>query len=110
MPAKPEVILSLGRRFWESRIFLTAAELDVFTHLSKKPMSAQEIADTLNVTLRGITILLDALVTMGLLEKKEEKYFWPDDLAGLLSKDSPTSVIPMLMLNIGGWKQWVGFD
>jgi ubiquinone/menaquinone biosynthesis C-methylase UbiE len=106
MPAKPEVILGLGRRFWESRIFLTAAELDVFTQLSKKPMSAQELADTLNVTLRGITILLDALATMGLLEKKEEKYFCPDDLAGLLSKDSPTSVIPMLMLNIGGWKQW----
>jgi predicted transcriptional regulator len=75
MPAKPEVILGLGRRFWESRIFLTAAELDVFTQLSKKPMSAQELADTLNVTLRGITILLDALATMGLLEKKEEKYF-----------------------------------
>jgi predicted O-methyltransferase YrrM len=41
-----------------------------------------------------------------MLEKKEEKYFCPDELAALLSKDSPTSVIPMLMLNIGGWKQW----
>jgi predicted O-methyltransferase YrrM len=106
MPAKPEVILGLGRRFWESRIFLTAAELDVFTHTSKKPMSAEETADTLNVTMRGITILLDALAALGMLEKKIDKYFCPPDLAVLLSKDSPTSVIPMLMLNIGGWKRW----
>jgi len=106
MPAKPEVILGLGRKFWETRIFLTAAELDVFTHVAKKPMSAREIADTLNVTLRGITLLLDALVPLGLLEKKIDTYYCPPDLAALLSKDSPTSVIPMLMLNIGGWKQW----
>jgi DNA-binding MarR family transcriptional regulator len=48
----------------ESRIFLTAAELDIFSHLSRHPMSAQEIADKMRVTLRDITILLDALVSI----------------------------------------------
>ena len=57
-------------KFQESRIFLTAAEMDVFTLLAKNPMSAQEIADRLEATVRGVTILLDAVVSMGLLEKK----------------------------------------
>jgi len=103
---KPEAILGLSRKFMESRIFLTAAELDIFNLLSKHPMSAQEIADKKQVTLRGITILLDALVPMELLEKKDEKYYCPAEVATLLSRDSPTSIMPMAMLSVGGWKRW----
>ena len=106
MPMKPETILGLSAKFMESRIFLTAAELDIFTLLIKHPMSAQEIADKIQVTLRGITILLNALVPMGLLEKKDEKYYCPAEVAALLSKDSPTSIMPGVMLTVGGWKRW----
>lgn len=103
---KPEAILGLSRKFMESRIFLTAAELDIFSLLSIHPMSAQEIADKIQVTLRGITILLDALVPMGLLKKKDDKYYCPAEVASLLSRDSPTSIMPMVMLSVGGWKRW----
>jgi predicted O-methyltransferase YrrM len=103
---KPEAILGLSRKFMESRIFLTAAELDLFSLLSVHPMSAQEIADKIQVTLRGITILLDVLVPMGLLEKKNEKYYCPAEVAALLSRDSPTSIMPMAMLSVGGWRRW----
>ncbi|OHD62914.1 MAG: hypothetical protein A2176_02895 [Spirochaetes bacterium RBG_13_51_14] len=106
MPIKPETILALSRKFVESRIFLTAAELDIFNLLIKNPMSSREIADTLKVTMRGITILLDALVPMGLLEKKDKMYYCPSDVASLLSKDSPTSLMPMIMHTVGGWKRW----
>ncbi len=103
---KSEDIIGLGRKFMESRIFLTAAELDVFSLLSEHPMSAQEIADKIQVTLRGITILLDALVPMGLIEKRDEKYNCPGEVTKLLSKDSPTSIMPMVLLAAGGWKRW----
>jgi len=43
---------------------------------------------------------------MGLLEKKDEKYYCPAEVATLLSKDSPTSIMPMVMLTVGGWKRW----
>jgi len=102
---KPEAILGLSRKFMESRIFLTAAELYIFSLLSIHPTSAQEVADNIQVTLRGITILLDALVPMGLLEKKDEKYYCPAEVATLLSRDSPTSIMPMVMLSVGGWKR-----
>ena len=103
---KPETILDLSRKFMDSRILLTAAELDLFSLLSKRPMSAQEMADEIQVTLRGFTILLDALVPMGLLEKKDEKYYCPTEVATLLSRDSPISIMPMVMLSVGGWKRW----
>ncbi len=106
MPMKPETILGLSRKFMDSRIFLTAAELDIFSLLTKNPMSAEEIADKIQVTLRGITILLNALVPMGLLEKKAEKYYCPAEVGSLLSEDSPTSIRPMVMLTVGGWERW----
>jgi SAM-dependent methyltransferase len=106
MPMTPYAIMSLISKFQESRILLTAAELDVFTLLVKNPMPAQEIANQLEATVRGITILLDAVVSMGLLEKKEEKYYCPVEVASILSKESPTSIMPMVMLTTGGWKRW----
>jgi predicted transcriptional regulator len=84
MPVKPEAILGLSRKFMASRIFLTAAELDIFSLLMKNPMSAPEIAAKIQVTLRGITILLNALVPMGLLEKKDERYYCPADVGAIL--------------------------
>lgn len=102
----PFAIMSLVSKFQESRIFLTAAEMDVFTLLAKNPMSAQEIANRLEATVRGVTILLDAVVSMGLLEKKEEKYHCPAEVASILSKESPTSILPIAMMATGGWKRW----
>jgi len=103
---KPYEIMSLATKFHESRIFLTAAELDIFTLLAKDPMSAEEIANRLNATERGITILLDAVVSMGLLEKREGKYYCPGEVTSLLSKESEKSLVPMVRLASGGWKRW----
>ena len=40
----PEEILQLAQAFMESRILHAAAELDLFTILSRNPMSAKEAA------------------------------------------------------------------
>lgn len=98
--------MSLVSKYQESRIFLTAAEMDVFTLLTKNPMSAPEIANELEATVRGVTILLDATVSIGLLEKKEEKYHCPTEVASMLSKESPASIMPLVELATGGWKRW----
>ena len=51
-----DAMLALGRRFLDSRIFLSAAELDIFSLLAKETMSAKEVSDKLSATLRGTTI------------------------------------------------------
>ena len=102
---KPELVLGSCMKFMESRILLTATELDIFSLLTH-PMSAREIADKTQATLRGVTILLDALVSLGLLEKKQTKYCCSQEVSSLLSKDSPTSIVPMVMHAVGLWRRW----
>lgn len=106
MAMTPDNILALGRKFMESRIFLSAAELDLFTLLAKEPLDAGEVAAKLQVTLRGITVLLDAVVSMGLLEKKDGKYSCTQETASLLSKESPANIMPMVMHSAHLWQRW----
>ena len=42
----------------------------------------------------------------GTTRKKDEKYYCPVEVATLLSRDSPTSIMPLIMLAVGDWKRW----
>jgi precorrin-6B methylase 2 len=103
-----ERILDLARDFMESRIFLTAAEMDLFTLLTDTPLSAQDIAEKKGASLRGLTALLDALSAMGLLAKEEGKYRCLPALSALLSRKVPGSVLPMVLHMATLWKRWSG--
>lgn len=99
--------MSLARQFMESRILLTAAELNLFTHLDETPSTAQQLADRLQADLRGLTILLDALASQGLIVKsRDDAYQLVPDLAAYLSDKSPRSVLPMLHHANHLWKSW----
>ena len=101
-----ESILSLARNFMESRIFLTAAELDLFTLLTPAPLSVEEIAEQRKVNPRGLTALLDALAAMGLLAKNTGRYQCPAPVSILLSRESPGSILPMVMHMAHLWRRW----
>lgn len=102
----PDVILGLGRAFMESRVLLTAVELDIFTPLAHRAMTAEELAGELEADLRGTTTLLDAVTALGLLEKEDGRYSCTSDAAGLLSCDSARSVVPMLRHSVALWRRW----
>ncbi len=104
----PEAILMLSRQFMESRILLTAAELNLFTYLAEKPSSAEELAEELDADLRGLTILLDVLAAMGLLAKHQNTYQTTPEAAPLLSDKSPRSVLPMILHAAHLWDRWSG--
>lgn len=102
----PEVILKLARQFMESRILLSAAELNLFTRLDGAPSTAKDLSSMLNADLRGLTILLDALAAMGLLCKKEELYLPAPDAALFLTDKGPHSVLPMILHAAHLWEKW----
>src|SRR2546428_10607639 len=60
--------------YWQSKILLTALRLDLFTVLADQALSAAALATRLGAAERGLTILLDALVALGLLVKQEHHY------------------------------------
>ena len=104
----PGDILKLSRNFMESRILLSAAELNLFTMLGRGPLNAGALADTIGADLRGLTILLDALAALGLLDKDGRLYRCPESVLRFLSEDSPDSVLPMLRHAAHLWGRWSG--
>lgn len=90
----------------ECRVLLSGAELDLFTLLAPKPLSAQEIADRIQADPRGMTILLDALSAMDLLIKREKTYQCPPSVSTLLSADAPESILPWVLHMAAVWKRW----
>ncbi|HUB31893.1 MAG TPA: methyltransferase [Bryobacteraceae bacterium] len=66
----PNRVTSLVTSFYGSATLFAAAELGVFAELAHlRKSSAVEIAATLKLDLRSTTLLLDACVALGLLEK-----------------------------------------
>ncbi len=90
----------------ECRIFLTGAELNLFTLLTPAPLPAREVASRVGADHRGLTILLDALSAMGLLDKRGEVYQCSPSASRFLSADATDSVLPMILHMAGLWRRW----
>lgn len=101
-----ESILKMVRGFMTSRVVISAAELDLFNLLAEKARTADEVADAIDADLRGITILLDALCTLGFLVKTDGTYQTESSSAPLLSTDGPASVRPMVLHMGSVWRNW----
>jgi len=102
----PERILRLAQSFMESRILLTAAELNAFTILQKAPLTAQEAARKIGGDVKALASLLDAVAAMGLLEKKDGTYFCEPSVAQFLADDSPVTVRPIVLHMASLWTRW----
>ena len=72
--ATPEEILQLGLGFWGSKTLLSAVELELFTVLAQGPHTATSVIAELGLQPRGIDDFLDALVTLGMLERTDGEY------------------------------------
>jgi hypothetical protein len=69
VPVTPDKIMQLGLGFWGSKTLLSAVELGLFTELAKRAMSAEAIAERLNLDPRALRDFLDALVSLRMLER-----------------------------------------
>ncbi len=72
--ATPEGILQLGLAFWGSKTLLSAVELGVFTVLAEGPRTAKSLRVELDLHPRGFEDFLDALVSLGMLERTDGQY------------------------------------
>src|SRR5512137_1683699 len=101
-----EEVLVLGRSYQGAAVLAAAADLDLFSALSPAPQSAAELARTLQCDLRALTILLDALVALRLLEKSGGKYALPAGLDAFLTHDGPQSVLAMAQHQAHCLRNW----
>ncbi|KDN22656.1 methyltransferase [Amycolatopsis rifamycinica] len=70
----PGRILELIMAFYGSRAVLSAVELGLFSTLAGRSMTAAELSDQAGLHPRGATDFLDALVSLGLLERTGDSY------------------------------------
>ncbi|HNT56637.1 MAG TPA: methyltransferase [Syntrophales bacterium] len=99
-------ILKLASDFMQSRVLLTAAELDLFTLLGDVPLSAGDAAARTRADVRALGFLLDALAAMGFLVKERETYRTVPAVLPLLSSSHPGSVRPMVLHAAHLWGRW----
>jgi O-methyltransferase/methyltransferase family protein len=100
----PSKILATGLAFWSSKVLLTAVELEVFTTLGARSLTAAELGRALGLHPRGTYDFFDALVALGFLDRLGNgaagRYRNTAQTAAFLDKNRPGYVGGMLeMLN-----------
>jgi hypothetical protein len=110
-PITPARILETGFAFWPAKVLLTAVELNVFTTLGPRAMTAVELRRVLNLHPRGIYDFFDTLVALGFLHRDGDgataRYRNTPETAQFLDRNQPGYVGGMLeMLNARLFGYW----
>ncbi|NQU09885.1 methyltransferase domain-containing protein [bacterium] len=105
-PWTADAVLELGRAYQPAAVLAAAADLDLFSALAPTPCAATALAAALKVDPRGLTMLLDALVALELLEKTDNRYRVPEDVAALLAHHGKGSVLAMAQHQVNCLRRW----
>jgi hypothetical protein len=98
-------LLAKARSYQESRTLLTAIELDLFTAVGDGA-DAEAIAQRLNASVRGMRMLLDAVVAIGGLTKSDGVYRNTRETQRFLVAGSREYARVGLMHSVNLWKTW----
>lgn len=101
-----EEIMNLARGFQTSCILAAAAELNVFSVLADKPLSAEDLAQKIQSDLRATTILADALAATELLDKQGQCYALAKGTAQSLTTTGSQSVLAMIQHLANCLRSW----
>jgi (2Fe-2S) ferredoxin/predicted O-methyltransferase YrrM len=101
----PDSLNEIIRSFMPSRTVLTALELDVFTAVASGA-SAEQTAQTIHADLRATEMLLNVLVSLKLLDKKEGNFFNTAAAARFLCEGSRDNASAGLMHTAHLWHRW----
>ncbi len=99
-------ILALGRNYQEAAVLAAAADLDLFGALASAPMTAAQLTRKLRCDLRALTILLDALTALRLLEKEDRDYALSPGLDSLLTPGGSQTVLAMAQHQANCLRRW----
>jgi precorrin-6B methylase 2 len=103
----PDRIMQLGLGFWGSKALLTATELGLFTELTAGPMDAEQLRQRLGLHPRGARDFFDALVALGMLERRDGRYANTPETDRFLDRNKPSYLGGMLeMANTRLYGYW----
>jgi 2-polyprenyl-3-methyl-5-hydroxy-6-metoxy-1,4-benzoquinol methylase len=103
----PRPILDIANAFQRSRVLLTAYELDLFTVINDEWKTSLEVAQAIGADARATDRLMNALVVVGLLEKRESRFTNTPTAAEFLVRGRP-EYMAGLAHTASLWRTWSG--
>lgn len=97
---------NLSRGYMSSRIFLTALELNLFETIGMTQLHVLQISKQIDTDPRATEVLLNALVGLGLLEKKEDLFSNTKYTADFLISGKPYYMGAMFQHHANLWSNW----
>lgn len=101
-------LLQMSGAYWSTCALHAGVKLDIFSVLEDTPLTAEEVACQLNCDPRGTAMLLDALTSLLLLEKRDKSYVASAFAARHLSRTSPSYMGHIIMHHhhlMAGWSK-----
>jgi (2Fe-2S) ferredoxin/SAM-dependent methyltransferase len=104
----PDELMGMIRGYQESRILLTAIELDVFTAVERRTgqATATGVAAELQTDARATGMLLNALVALGLLTKQANTFAITPAARRFFVAGTPDDARMALRHNLSLWATW----
>ncbi len=102
----PNQVAELMRSYQEVCVVLAAAELDLFTILKSRPLTAAEVAKAIGGDLRGTTYLLDVLAALELLVKTGQHYSPAPGTVDVLTTGGPHAMLAMAQHQANCLRNW----
>jgi hypothetical protein len=94
----PERVMGLGLGFWASKTLLSAGEVDRFTTLAAGPLDGEALRKRLGLHERGARDFFDALVALGMLQRRNGRYLNTPETDCYLDRNKASYVGGLLRL------------
>ena len=101
-----EHILELGYSFFKSKVLLTAVRLDVFNIIGETGLSAGDISAKINSNVCATETFLDAMVSLDLLQKDNDKYFNTEEGKEIFINGRDRYIGDIVILQDVMWDAW----
>ncbi len=92
--------------YWETKILLTAVQLDLFSVLQGTSMTTSQVAEARGVNPRALELVMNALVAMRVMTKEEKMYANTTVAERYLVQSSAEYVGHLLSLHNAEWNHW----
>ncbi|HMQ06534.1 MAG TPA: methyltransferase [Saprospiraceae bacterium] len=95
----PGPLLDVGMSMFQSSALLTAGEIQLFNHL-KSPLTLEEIGEKTKCSHQGLQILIECLIHLGYINKKENHYSLSKAMKDSLTIELFPEMVPFFKFQI----------
>jgi len=107
----PDPIMRIALGFMAAKHLFIASEIGVFEKLAGAPATADELATKCGIPRRTLRIIVDAMVSLGLLEREGERYRNSTATAAFLGGKGGSDLRPMLrFLDRISYPLWISLE